>query len=75
MARREVIVPPNELADKIEELSKGEGIVLVEGSDWKLLEAAYNSRLMASIMRRSIGVFPIRSVPHKELTFRLLIED
>lgn len=75
MAREEIIVSPEELLEKIEQLSEGgHGIVLVPGSYWNQLEAAYYSNLWNYVSEKSIGIFPKRSIPDGELSFRLLIK-
>lgn len=74
MAREEFDAQPGLVLEMIEKLSRGgRGVVVVPGERWQQLQEAYNSKLLEDITDDCMDLSPRRSVPGKELSFRVLI--
>jgi len=62
----------DELISEVLQLSLvGGGAVIITANDWQLLIGAYGANeLVRKIGERALFVFPVRSVPSGELSFR-----
>ncbi|GAH90695.1 unnamed protein product [marine sediment metagenome] len=68
-------ITPEQLIEKIEQISRGSGgVIIVPLSYWRNIQAAYEAPLIRIVAQESLQTHPQRSYPGCKLSFRVNVK-